>query len=106
MPLDGDRLEEEEYVERRRPQPASMAIVIALTGLALAFLAQFGGAVWVWSAMATNVTNIKESIKDMRDERYTKNDAARDIQRLDQQDRIIDGRMQRLEERVERLGRP
>lgn len=91
--------------ERRRSSGLNMSVVVALAGLTLAFLVQFGGTIWWGATLAANVQNISMAIAKMDGERYTRSDAQRDIQRLDERDRSlteliadVKARLMRLEE--------
>lgn len=96
------------FPERRRSTGPNMSVVIALAGLTLAFLVQFGGTVWWGATLAANVQNITQWLAKIDSERYTRSDAARDIQRLDERDRAITeqigdlrGRLGKVEERAD-----
>ena len=91
--------------ERRRNN--GTGLMVAIASLALALMVQFAGTVWWGATMQSDQRHIAETLARMEVERYTKSDAARDIQRLDQRDNILadqqrelSGRLSRVEDRL------
>lgn len=89
-----------------------VGLVIAMAGLAVTFLVQFGGSVWWGATLSADLRHVTETLARMETERYTKADAARDIQRLEQRNSAfaeqageIKARVSRLEERMETRSR-
>lgn len=100
------------YDRRRR----DYGVLFAMAGLCFTFLLQFGGGIWWGATLSSDLRHVTEALARMETERYTKSDATRDIQRLDQRDgaftdQIVElrARMTRAEERIaniaESLGR-
>ena len=100
---------QDEYVEQRtdRRRNGNFGIIVAIASLALAFVVQFGGTIWVaatWGAtMSADLRHVTEVVTRIDSERYTKSDAARDIQRLDQRDALITEQQSELRARIMRL---
>lgn len=98
----------EEEIEQRFSSPPSerrgngnLNVLVAMAGLTLAFLGQFAGTIWWGATLAEKVTTIKETLQRMDSEKYTRADAARDVQRLDEQAKELRDRVRRLEDRVD-----
>lgn len=98
--------EEDEILERRRHLyggPTPVAIVVSLVGVAIAFLVQFGGSVWWGASLSSDVRHAISTLQRIEDNSYTKAEATRDIQRLDQQDAQIVTQLNEVRARLTRL---
>lgn len=80
--------------------------------LIIGLLAQTAGGIWWMSQMAAKIDNAVSTIAEFRSERYTREDARRDRELLEQKfaagqtaDREIDRRINTLEARMDRVER-
>ena len=89
------------FVERRRNN-TNIGLMLAMAGLAITFLVQFGGSIWWGATLSADVRHVNETLARMEGERYTKQDATRDILRLDQRDATIAEQVNELRQRVTR----
>lgn len=88
-------------VERRRRD--NFGLIIAIAGLTLTFMVQFGGSIWWGATLSADLRHVTETLQRLEVERYTKSDAARDLQRLDQRDMSFSEQLTELRSRIARV---
>lgn len=94
---------DENDVRPKNERRDTTGLMIALAGLALALMVQFAGTIWWGATMSADLRHLTEAFARIDGERYTKSDASRDIQRLDQRDALISEQHNDLRARVARL---
>lgn len=115
-PLGDDTLTRDTYhVERRKTAQtvaSSVGTIIAMAGLAITFLIQFGASIWWGATLSSDVRHLTDSVTQLHTQQYTKNDATRDIQRQDQNVQavrdtllILTQRVNKNEERLDAIAR-
>lgn len=95
MPYRQRQPDEEEIVIGRHE---NIGLLIAIIGLALTFLVQFGGSIWWGATLSADLRHVTESLARMETERYSKSDAARDAARMDQRLDDVVRRIARIEQ--------
>jgi uncharacterized protein HemX len=68
--------------------------------LIMAVLAQTAGGIWWMSQMSAKIDNAVLSISELKSERYTREDARRDRELLDQKIKAMESRDTELERRI------
>lgn len=74
-----------------------------MVGCALAFLVQFGGSIWWGATISADVRYINVTLQQDRAERYTKAEASRDMQRLEQRDQQFADQIGEIRNRIQRI---
>ena len=87
-------------IDRRRSSYSNLGVFVSLAGLTLALMLQFGYTIWWGATMSADQRHVIETLSRMESERYTKSDAARDIQRMDQRDVSLEMRLTEVRNRV------
>lgn len=91
--------DEEDDVFGRVRRRENAGLMVAVAGLALTFMVQFGGSIWWGATLSADLRHVTETLARMDMERYTKADAARDLLRLDQRDQALSEQISELRAR-------